>query len=70
MADWILDFTSLGGTHYRVAISGCSGNVGLIGSVDAFVTQEEDSDDIFTPVRLQSGYIRIADNGKDARNNS
>lgn len=61
MADWTLDFTSLRGNHYQVAISGLSGNVGLTGSADTFVTQEDDSDDIFTPIRLQSGYIRIAD---------
>lgn len=38
----------------------------LIGAEDPFSTQEEYDDDMFMPVRLQSGYIRIIDTGKDA----
>ena len=35
----------------------------LKGAAQPFETQEKGSDDIFTPVRLQSGYLRIVDNG-------
>lgn len=35
----------------------------LTGAAEPFETQEEGGDDIFTPVRLQSGYLRIVDNG-------
>lgn len=28
-----------------------------------FVTQEDDTDDVFTPVRTQTGYLRIVDDG-------
>ncbi len=30
---------------------------------DPFSTQEDDDDDLFTPIRTQSGYIRIVDDG-------
>ena len=36
----------------------------LKGAAQPFETQEEGSDDIFTPVRLQSGYLRIVDDGE------
>ena len=39
--------------------------VQLTGSAVPFETQEDDSDDPFEPVRLQSGYLRIADTGED-----
>lgn len=70
MAVWSLNFVSVGGIEYKVEVDGCSSAVNLIGSVEAFVTQEDDSEDVFVPVRLQSGYLRIVDNGKDADNNA
>ena len=42
----------------------------LKGGAEPFVTQEDDDEDIFTPVRTQSGYIRIVDDGKDANGNA
>ena len=35
----------------------------LMGAAEPFETQEEGGDDLFTPVRLQSGYLRIVDDG-------
>jgi hypothetical protein len=35
----------------------------LRGAAEPFETQEEGGDDLFTPVRLQSGYLRIVDDG-------
>lgn len=39
--------------------------VQLTGAANPFETQEDDSDDPFTPIRTQSGYLRIVDTGKD-----
>lgn len=35
--------------------------VTLTGAAEPFMTQEDDDDDIFTPIRTQSGYIRVID---------
>ena len=35
--------------------------VTLTGASEPFVTQEDDDDDIFTPVRTQTGYLRVID---------
>ena len=42
----------------------------LKGGAQPFTTQENDNDDQFTPVRTQTGYIRIVDDGKDANGNA
>ena len=42
----------------------------LKGGAQPFTTQEDDNDDQFTPVRTQTGYIRIVDDGKDANGNT
>ena len=44
--------------------------VQLLGAANPFETQEDEEDDMFTPVRLQTGYLRIFDNGKDANGNA
>jgi hypothetical protein len=36
----------------------------LQGAAEPFVTGEDDSDDIFTPVRAQTGYLRVIDNSE------
>lgn len=52
------------GTVYTLTIGGGSGTaIPLKGAAKPFVTQEDDSDDMFTPIRTQSGYIRIVDDG-------
>ena len=64
---WQVKFKSLRtDTLYTVNIydDSFSGTaVQLTGSAQPFTTEENDSDDIFLPIRLQSGYIRIVDNG-------
>ena len=51
-------------TTYTVHIGGGTGaEVPLKGGTQPFMTQEDDSDDMFVPVRTQSGYIRIVDDG-------
>lgn len=44
--------------------------IDLKGGAQPFVTQEDDTEDVFEPTRTQSGYIRIVDDGKDAAGNS
>lgn len=64
---WQVKFRSLrANTLYTVNIYDGSYSdrpVQLTGASQPFVTQEDDSDDMFVPVRLQSGYLRIVDDG-------
>ena len=56
-------FESLDGTQYMVYIyEQTNGSVtDLTGASDPFVTSEDDDDDIFTPIRRQTGYLRLID---------
>ena len=67
---WTITFRPLRTNDtYTVNIydSGYSGTpVPLKGGAQPFSTQEDDDDDMFRPVRTQSGYLRIFDDGKDA----
>ena len=47
---------------YVIEIGG-SGGTELTGGAQPFVTQEDDTEDVFTPVRTQTGYLRIVDTG-------
>ena len=71
---WQIRFKSLRTqTDYRVNIydANYSGNpIQLNGGAEPFTTEEDGSDDMFTPIRKQNGHIRIVDNGKDANGNS
>ena len=66
--NYTIQFKSLrAGTTYVVAIGGGTGTpVPLMGGAQPFTTQESDDEDMFCPIRTQSGYLRIIDNGKDA----
>jgi hypothetical protein len=69
MADnYSIQFKSLrAGTTYTLNIYGGTGAaIPLKGGAQPFVTQEDDSEDMFTPVRTQSGYLRMVDNGVGA----
>ena len=70
---WKIHFKSLRtATPYTIYISP-SGYTGaaseLTGAANPFEIQEDDSDDIFAPVRTSSGYIRIIDEGIDSFDN-
>lgn len=57
---WYINFVSFNGTQYRVGIyeDGYSGAPSLlIGAPEPFVTNENDSDDPFEPIRGQTGKI-------------
>ena len=66
--NYTIQFKSLrAGTTYVVNIGGGTGTpVPLMGGAQPFETQESDDEDMFCPIRTQSGYLRIIDNGKDA----
>lgn len=71
MAYWIVNFKSRIGTLYRVKVGGKTGSdAELLGAADPFYTQEDTSEDKFVPVRLQSGYLRIVDDGYDLAGNA
>ena len=67
MIHWQVKFRSLrSDTLYTASIydDNYGGSpVQLTGAANPFETQEDDSEDAFSPVRTQSGYLRIADNG-------
>lgn len=67
MVHWQIKFRSLrADTLYTVSIYDnlYSGDpILLTGAAQPFETQEEESDDVFKPVRKQSGYLRIVDTG-------
>lgn len=62
---WQCQFQSFNGTQYAVNICKQTARVGdivqLTGAAEPFTTQEDDSDDIFTPIRIQTGYLRVID---------
>lgn len=70
--NYTISFISLrAGTVYTVNIGGGSGAaVPLKGGSQPFVTQEDASEDMFTTIRTQSGYLRIVDDGLDANGNA
>lgn len=58
-------------TVYTVTIGGGEGAaVPILGGAQPFTTQEDNNEDQFTPIRTQSGYLRIVDDGKDANGNT
>lgn len=63
---------SKSGTSFRVKVGGKTGatDAELRGAADPFFTQEDQSEDKFIPVRLQSGYLRIVDGGTDLAGNA
>ena len=65
MKNYSVTFKSLrAGTVYTVHIGGGTGaEVPLKGGAQPFTTQEDDDEDMFTPIRTQSGYLRIVDDG-------
>ena len=65
MKNYSVTFKSLrAGTVYTVHIGGGTGaEVPLKGGAQPFTTQEDDDEDMFTPIRTQSGYLRIIDDG-------
>lgn len=71
---WIIRFRSLrAGTVYTVSIydedyTGLQ-PVELRPAAQPFTTDEDDSDDMFTPIRTQTGYLSIVDDGYDLAGN-
>lgn len=70
--NYSITFKSLrAGTTYVVNIGGGTGAaIPLKGGAQPFFTQEDESEDMYIPIRTQSGYIRIVDDGLDANGNA
>ena len=70
--NYTIQFKSLrSATVYTLAIGGGTGDaIPLTPGAQPFTTQEDDNEDVFTPVRTQSGYLRVVDDGKDANGNA
>jgi len=64
--NYTIAFKSLrAGDAYTLSIGGGTGTaVALKGGAQPFTTQEDDNEDMFAPVRTQTGYLRIVDDGK------
>ncbi|MBQ6764047.1 MAG: hypothetical protein IJP45_02555 [Paludibacteraceae bacterium] len=59
---WQVPFASIGGTQYRVDIydEGYTGDpVTLLAGAEPFVTDEDDDEDFFAPVRSQTGTLQV-----------
>jgi hypothetical protein len=73
-AHWRILFISLRtSTHYNLDVysKNYSGSVVYLKGADQpFVTEEQDDEDVFTPVRTQTGYLRIPDDGLDEAGNA
>lgn len=61
MANWIVEFKSIAGSLYKVQIAGASGDtdIQLLPSDHPFYIEEEGKEDLFVPVKTQSGYVEI-----------
>lgn len=62
MIHWTIPFKGLDGSSYMINIhdSSYSGSpVTLTGGAEPFMYSEDDSDDFFSPIRSQNGYIRV-----------
>ena len=70
--NYTITFKSLrAGTTYVVTIGGGTGSpVALKPGAQPFTTEEDADEDQFKPIRTQTGYFRIVDDGKDASGNA
>ena len=69
---WQIKFVSIKERTYTVNIlvDGYTGSIiPLLGASNPFETREDNSEDYFTPIRTQTGYLRIFDDGKDLNGN-
>ena len=71
---WQINFVALHSNDaYRVEILHDGYDRGIVqlrGAANPFETSEDNSDDAFTPIRKQTGSLRIADNGYDMDGNA
>jgi len=62
MGNWIINFSSISDTAYRIVIGGREGNdVTLTGGAVPIIIKEENSKEIYKTARRQTGYIRFFD---------
>ena len=72
MNNYSITFKSLrAGTVYTVNIGGGTGEpIPLKPGAQPFVTEEDSDDDMFAPIRTQTGYLRFVDDGKATNTNN
>ena len=58
---WSIPFRSRNNTAYEARVYGLSGNnpVVLTGASNPLITEEDKTEDMFIPLRTQSGYLRV-----------
>ncbi len=63
MAYYYIGFQSRTGKNYelRIVDDSLNANTALVGSVEVFTTDEDTDEDVFLPVRCQTGYVRFVD---------
>ena len=69
---WRITFISKIGRTYTadILVDGYTGSViPLRGATNPFETRENNTEEYFAPIRTQTGYLRILDNGKDLNGN-
>lgn len=69
---WKVNFVAIDGDKYRIEIlqdGWISAPVRLLGAESPIETREDDTTDLFDPIRRQTGFIRIVDNGYDLDGN-
>lgn len=71
MANWTIDFMSRTGKKIHVSIAGATGNndISLTPAEVPFTTEEEGREDLFIPVKTQSGYINVITDDLDLARN-
>ena len=69
MNNYIIRFRTLRGSGYDLVLhigGGSGSDIELKGAAQPFVISEDADEDVFKPVRTQTGYIRIVDDGVTA----
>ena len=70
---WVVPFKSIAAVEYRVQVlvEGYSGDpIRLRAADNPLSTSEDESEEYFKPIRTQTGYLRILDNGYDLDGNA
>ena len=58
---FVSTFVGFNGDEYHLRISGSGNDEAIVLSGTPIVTQEDDDEDLFQPIRLQTGYVNIVD---------
>ena len=70
MANWVIPFVDVHDVEYEIRIGGASVKTTLTGALSPIEIQADGSTDMFEPIRKQTGYVRIFDDGFDDDGNA